>query len=87
LIRSQLELEGILEFTLPRRIGRKSETPGRLPDSGETQQLRCHLTDRLLDSRLASPPAAATQPIEIGPDISLAGSVLLDQIRAFNWHQ
>ena len=87
LIRREVELEGILELPLPRRVGREGETPRRVTNRRETQELGRHFAHRFLDARLAPSPGTSTQAIEPGTDIGITAGIFLDQIRPLDRHQ
>ncbi len=84
LVRREIELERVLEFLLPVRVGAEGVTGHGLARGVELEQLLGHVAHRLLDLGLRLLPGRAAEPIE--RRLRSAG-VFLDQIEALDGHE
>jgi hypothetical protein len=84
LIRRERELEGVLEFLLPVRVGGEGVTWDGFAGGVELEQLLGHVAHRLLDPGLGLLPAGAPEAIERR---LRATGVFLDQVEALDGHE
>ena len=77
--------EFVLEFALPRRVGREGEALRVVPLGIELHQILGDLVDVRLDARLLLLPFAAGEPVELGRRV-LRADVLLHAVELIGGH-